>query len=243
MDMDNLEQICSSVRAFLFDMDGVLYDSMKNHAEAWMQTSKAYGITATYDDFYRYEGQTGAKTIDDLFLRSFGRHATQGEVEEVYAMKCRHFEALGKALIMPGAEEVLSLVRAHGLQRVVVTGSGQATLINKLESNFPGIFSAERIVSAKDTPAGRGKPMPDPYLMGLVKAGNLRPEQAIVVENAPLGVRAAHAAGIFTIAVNTGPLAPEELAREGADLVLSGMKELVCVLQKALPRRTENSSD
>lgn len=223
----------SEIRAFLFDMDGVLYDSMKNHAEAWMRTSADYHLTATRDDFYRFEGQTGAQTINDLFMRDFGHTVSDEKVKEVYQTKCRHFESLGGAAIMAGAADVLDCVRQMGRNRVVVTGSGQATLLDRLEANFPGIFTAERVVSAKDTPAGRGKPMPDPYLKGLQKAGNLSPNQAVVVENAPLGVRAAHAAGIFTIAVNTGPLKDEELACEGADIVLpEGMVQLARVLRR-----------
>jgi beta-phosphoglucomutase-like phosphatase (HAD superfamily) len=228
-----LREMQPTLRAFLFDMDGVLYDSMSHHAEAWMRTSADYGITATPNDFYRYEGQTGAQTINVLFQRQWGCTADDAKVKEVYACKCRHFESLGPTTIMAGAPEVLAAVGRLGWQRVVVTGSGQASLIGKLEANFPGVFSEERIVSAKDTPAGRGKPMPDPYLMGLRKAGDLRPDQAVVVENAPLGVRAAHAAGIFTIAVNTGPLSDAELACEGADVVLhGGMVELAEVLRQ-----------
>ena len=71
----------------------------------------------------------------------------------------------------------------------------------------------------------KGKPDPEPYLMAL-KKGNLNPNQAIVVENAPMGVRSAKAAGIFTIAVNTGILKDEELWKEGADLVYPSMKAL-----------------
>jgi beta-phosphoglucomutase-like phosphatase (HAD superfamily) len=62
--------------------------------------------------------------------------------------------------------------------------------------------------------------------MGLRKAGDLLPFQGIVVENAPLGVRAGHAAKIFTVAVNTGPLPDEELLMAGANLIFPTMQEL-----------------
>ena len=71
----------------------------------------------------------------------------------------------------------------------------------------------------------RGKPNPDPYLMGLKKAGNLEPWEALVVENAPLGVRAGARAHIFTIAVNTGPLANNDLLAAGANLCFNNMEE------------------
>lgn len=57
-----------------------------------------------------------------------------------------------------------------------------------------------------------GKPHPEPYLMGLEKAG-VKSHEAFVVENAPMGVRAGVAAGIFTIAVNTGPLDDRDFTR------------------------------
>ena len=84
------------------------------------------------------------------------------------------------------------------------------------------------MVTGKDV--RRGKPDPEPYLMGLEKAG-VRPWEAFVVENAPMGVRSAVRAGIFTIAVNTGLLPDSALSDEGADLVFGSMPELA----EALP--------
>lgn len=106
----------------------------------------------------------------------------------------------------------------------VVTGSGQRPLFARLMRDFGQYLDAERIVTAYDVK--RGKPHPDPYLTGLQKAGHLAPWQAIVIENAPLGVRAAVSARIFTIAVNTGPLSEESLSREGADLLFAKMTDL-----------------
>ena len=120
----------------------------------------------------------------------------------------------GKA--MTGAAEVLAAVKATGLQTLVVTGSGQHSLINKLEHTYPGCFTREKMVTAFDVKYG--KPHPEPYLMGLQKAG-VHANEAFVVENAPMGVEAGVAAGIFTIAVNTGPLPDKVLLDAGADLL------------------------
>lgn len=65
------------------------------------------------------------------------------------------------------------------------------------------MFRRELMVTAFDVKYG--KPHPEPYLMALQKGG-LAPNEAIVVENAPMGVQAGAAAGIFTVAVNTGPI-------------------------------------
>jgi beta-phosphoglucomutase-like phosphatase (HAD superfamily) len=122
----------------------------------------------------------------------------------------------------------LQAVKHRGIERVIVTGSGQKSLLERLEKNFPGIFKAELMVTAFDVK--HGKPHPEPYLMGLEKAG-ISAEEAVVVENAPLGVQAAKAAGIFTIAVNTGPLPDKVLYDAGADIVFPNH----CALLEALP--------
>ena len=70
-----------------------------------------------------------------------------------------------------------------------------------------------------------GKPHPEPYLMGLQKAG-VATNEAIVIENAPMGVEAGVAAGIFTIAVNTGPLPDQVLLDRGANLLFPDMATL-----------------
>ena len=61
--------------------------------------------------------------------------------------------------------------------------------------------------------------------MGLQKAGNLKPWEGIVVENAPLGVRAGVAANIFTVAINSGPLPDNELSDKGSNLLYHQMTE------------------
>ena len=113
-------------------------------------------------------------------------------------------------------------IHACGLIIGIVTGSGQRTLTDRLEEAFPGLLDRRRIVTSFDV--SHGKPNPEPYLMGLRKCG-VQPWEAIVVENAPLGVRAAVAAGIFTVAVNTGPLPDQMLLDEGADLIFRRMTD------------------
>jgi len=70
--------------------------------------------------------------------------------------------------------------------------------------------------------------------MGLEKGGNLQPNQAIVIENAPLGIEAAVGAGIFTIAVNTGPLPDSVLTDAGAAIVFHSMTELLGALPEII---------
>jgi HAD superfamily hydrolase (TIGR01509 family) len=212
------------IKAVLFDMDGVLYDSMPGHVQAWFETMTAAGIESIPEDFYLYEGRTGYSTIDILFNRSFGRDATLEEKETLYRRKTQRFVELKTfANPMPGALEVLEKVKQSGLKRIIVTGSGQNSLFENLDAHFPGYFDEELMVTAYDVQFG--KPHPEPYRMGLKKA-KLKPEEALVVENAPLGVESAVAAGIFTLAVNTGPLPDKVLWDAGANALYPSMMAL-----------------
>jgi len=211
------------LKAIFFDMDGVLFDSMKYHAQSWTKAMSDVGITFSEYESYMNEGRTGHSTIDLAFNRDYGRDATEEEKQEIYRNKSRYFESHGKSPIMPYANDLLQKVKNQGLQIFLVTGSGQATLLDGLQVHFPNIFRKERMVTAFDVT--QGKPHPEPYLQALKKSGFSRTEVA-VVENAPLGVESAKAAGLFVIAVNTGPLDEKVLWESGADIVLDSMKEL-----------------
>ena len=115
-------------------------------------------------------------------------------------------------------------IREAGLTICVVTGSGQKPLIQRLVNDFGDFIDKQHIVSAYNV--SHGKPAPDPYLKGLELAGNMKPWEGIVVENAPMGVRAGVAAQIFTIGVNSGPLPDEVLAGEGANVILPSIRRL-----------------
>ena len=211
------------LKSVLFDMDGVLFDSMPYHAEAWHKTMKDHGMNLSREEAYLHEGRTGAGTINIVCQRQLGRDATQEEIESIYLEKSIEFNKHPQAERMPGAWELLQKIKAEGIIPTVVTGSGQASLLDRLEHNFPGMFRQELMVTAFDVKYG--KPNPEPYLMALEKGG-LKPNEAIVIENAPLGVEAGHKAGIFTIAVNTGPLNGKILLNAGADLLFPSMQAL-----------------
>ena len=210
-------------KAVFFDMDGVLFNSMPAHAKAWVGAMAELGVTFREYDVYMNEGRTGHATINDLFLAQKGREATEEEKQVIYRRKSELFDAQGSPDVIPHIQEVLRVVQEAGWMAYIVTGSGQPSLFQKIERVFPNVFAPERMVTAFDVKIG--KPDPEPYLKALEKAG-LQPHEAMVVENAPLGVRSAKGAGIFTLAINTGILSPNELQKEGADRVLASMKDL-----------------
>lgn len=216
-------------KAVLFDMDGVLYDSMPGHAKAWKKMCDDTGIECTPDEFFAYEGRTGASTINLLFERQFGHGADEETCRRLYAVKSAYFKAMGTPAIMPGAVDAVSTVLAAGAATVLVTGSGQASILERLAADYPGAFALR--VTAHDV--RRGKPDPEPYLMGMEKAG-VMPCESIAVDNAPLGVESASRAGAFTIGVRTGPLPQGALLEAGADIELDSMHECAEVLSQLL---------
>lgn len=207
-------------KAVLFDMDGVLFDSMPNHARSWKCSMAEYGIDMAETEAYRYEGMRGVETIKILARQHWGREVSDEEAHSMYDTKSRWFRSCPEAEKMPGAEHLMRLVAESGMQVVIVTGSATTTLLSRLQREFPGLIDKEHMVTAFDVQ--RGKPDPQPYLKGLAKAG-VRPNEAVVVENAPLGIRSAVAAGIFTVAVNTGPLPDETLQAERCNLLFHDM--------------------
>lgn len=222
------------LKTVMFDMDGVLVNSMPYHAKSWVATMEHYGYIFSKEEVYMNEGRTGSGTINSVSMRQRGIPATEEEVEAMYHYKSECFASYPEVESMPGAYDLLRKVKASGVMPMVVTGSGQQTLLNNLERRFPGIFTPGLMVTAYDV--RKGKPDPEPYLMGLEKGfrylhgdgatGGLAPNESIVVENAPMGIRAGVAAGVFVIAVNTGPLPDSVLTDAGANLLFHSMQEL-----------------
>lgn len=212
------------VKAFLFDMDGVIFDSMPIHAKAWVDAFASVGLTFTEYQVYLQEGSTGASTVNQVFMTQKGRAATQDEIDHIYGVKCKIFESYGRDWPMPCMDKVLDYLKSNGYTIGIVTGSGQKSLFNKLNHYYPSIFKTEYMVTAYDV--AKGKPDPEPYLKGLEKCG-VKASEAIVIENAPMGICAAKAAGIYTIAINTGILESECLKEAGADLVFDTVEDLL----------------
>jgi 3-dehydroquinate synthase len=214
---------------WLIDMDGTLYDSMPIHAHAWHDMIGEIGINIPVEEFFLYEGSTAASTINKIFQREYGRDATSQEVESLYHRKTELFRNTPAPPVMPGAQQLLSTLRS-GIcpqRTILVTGSGQGSLLDRLDTDFPGAFPADSRVTSRNVQ--QGKPHPEPFLKGMELAGAL-PTECIALDNAPLGIESAHRSGAFTIGVNTGPIPVEKLKTAGADIVFASVEELVTEL-------------
>lgn len=209
------------LRAVLFDMDGVLFDSMPAHAKAWKKVAEEYNLDTTLSEFYMYEGQTAPQTINIIFNRNKGRDATSKECYDIYKRKTELFIKYNKVKKIDNIDSVIT--ELNGIRKTIVTGSSQPSLIDKIERYFPKKFELNNMITGKDVKVG--KPNPEPYIKGLKSLG-IKSNQAIVIENAPMGVRASVASGTFTIAVNTGIIDDTVLLKEQPNILYKNMYEL-----------------
>ncbi len=206
------------IKALLFDFDGVLAETLPDHFYAWQQVLIPLGIEPDDLTLRLSEGSPAYKIAIALAAHQ-GLKISEELAKEYAAKKNQVFRARTKAPIYPGILELITFAQNHSMTVGLVTGTAmaniRAVLPAKLLSNF------DTIVTDQDTQ--RGKPNPDPYLKA---AENLQisPRDCLVVENAPLGIQSAKAAGAFCVGLTT-TLPREHL--QGADVICRNHFELL----------------
>jgi HAD superfamily hydrolase (TIGR01509 family) len=216
-------------KAVLFDLDGVITDTMPFHYEAFRQAFKRLGINATPLDIFTREGMPSMK-LGKALLEEYGVSVDDEELKRTVEEKRELYRELadGKIRAYPGVPETLAMLRESGIKLALVTGSNRKSVIKVIsEAGLEKAFDA--VVAGEDTE--NGKPHPDPYLKGMEKLG-VDKAYSVVVENAPMGIEAARAAGVdYIIAVTT--TLPEQYL-EGADDIMPSFADLGDCLARRL---------
>ncbi len=219
------------MKAIIFDMDGVLVDSMPDHAEAWKQALATAGITITRNEIYELEGSNNRQLIEIIFRR-FGRSPKEEDVRELSGKKTEIFNRIEHVKPFDGIKELLnSLLPKYKL--AVVSGSNSKTVHYIIDSFFPNTFQV--IIGGDDVK--ESKPSPEPYLKAVEKLG-VPGKQCLVIENAPLGIRSAKNAGLRCIAIPTY-LEKEKLKE--ADLIVESHRELERYIREEEGREDGNN--
>ncbi len=217
-------------RAALFDMDGVITDTMLLHYESWKRAFEPYGVDVRPMDVYLREGMTSDK-MGRAIVRDKGKELSEDELNEAVEVKTRIFEELvrERARAFEGVPEALKMLRNNGLKLALVTGSKHSSVDVVLKKvGLEGSFDA--IIGAEDV--SEGKPSPEPYLAAMRKL-DMPALDCVVVENAPLGIASAKAAKAgYVIAVTT---TLDESYLQDADEIASSFPDL----QECLARRFE----
>ncbi|HUV81676.1 MAG TPA: HAD family phosphatase [archaeon] len=209
------------LKAIIFDMDGVLIDSMPCHAEAWKRVLAEKGVNITRQDIYNIEGSNHEGVIRLMFGKA-GKVVDINELDELAQKKRELFRRKNQSKPFESITECLDLLKKK-YRLGVVSGSDRAEVLDLLDRFFPGVF--EIVVAGEDV--REGKPSPEPYLKA-VKMLGIEKEECIVIENAPMGVESAKRAGLYCIAMPIYVL-PEKL--EMADIVLENHPALIDYLK------------
>ncbi|MDN3512240.1 MAG: HAD family phosphatase [Candidatus Jettenia sp.] len=210
------------MQAILFDMDGVLVDSMPYHAEAWGMILKTVGINIEKKLIYELEGANSRQVIDAIF-RQFGRIPTDEEIQEITRKKLEIFEQIAQVKPFDGIQEFLETVKSK-CKLAVVSGSHRQTVKKTIDTFFPDTF--EVVIDGEETKIS--KPSPEPYLIAVRKL-HIPKDHCLVVENAPLGIRSAKSAGLRCIAITT--YLGREYLKE-ADWIAENHREMIAYIQR-----------
>ena len=216
-------------KAICFDFDGVMAETMPYHLPAWdIVLQEEYGFPLNPNSILLNEGRPVLEIARTVF-KDADKPYDESILRNVIQKKNERFRATHHAAVYPENIEIIRWAKSQGIKIALVTGTKRDNLSVVLPQSL--IDDLDAIITDGDTP--RGKPSPDPYLAA-AKQLNLTPDECLVVENAPIGITAAKAAGMFCIALKT-TLSEEHLQQ--ADVILSNHSELVQRLKLLLPSK------
>lgn len=207
-----------SVKSVIFDMDGVITHTMPWHFSTWRETFAAYGVSVNKHDIYCREGQKGITSVEEIFAL-YERPFVLEEAHRILAHKEELFKRTVRQRFIPGARRFLKSLHREGFRLALVTGTSRHELHTILPRHLFDLF--EVVVCGTDVT--HGKPHPEPYQTALKQLA-IKPDEAVVIENAPFGILSAKAAGLRCVALETS-LSDEYLAK--ADITCRSYRHLL----------------
>ncbi len=169
--------------------------TMEDNFKAWQSAMSEYGIKIKPEDYYPLEG---AK-VNEVAGKIFAQYGIQGvKEEEVVKKKEKHYLENYHFQFYPGVETLIERLRSRHVPLALVT----AGLRSRLDHSVPKTFLQQFDVMITGDETKQGKPSPEPYRKAMEKL-HLKPENCVVVENAPLGIQSAKRAGAYCIALCT----------------------------------------
>jgi beta-phosphoglucomutase len=207
-------------RAIILDMDGVVLDSPPLHLLTWQRTLAPLGIEIEGEDLFPLEGMPTELTAQRLTEQFLGQACSEAEARELAATKRALFREMFNPAFVSGIVPLLHDLRGRGFRLGLVTGSARSVVDESLAPGVAELFKA--IVTGDEV--SQGKPDPEPYQTAAAHLG-IPPEACRVIENAPLGIRSARAAGMGCVGLGT-TLPAERLTEAGAGRVFHDTRTL-----------------
>ena len=185
------------IKAVLFDMDGTVFDTEAIYRRCWFRAAKDVGFDEDIDLFLHRVCGLNLTDMTAFVYRTYGADAP---FEALWGrwLECVDEEmACGILPFKSGAPEIFDEMKKRGIKIALVTSSGQKTVAQYLQmSGLEGVFD----VVLTGESVTHGKPHPEVFLIAAERLG-VAPAHCVVVEDSPNGVRAGHAAKMFTVMV------------------------------------------
>ncbi|MDO5517367.1 MAG: HAD family phosphatase [Clostridium sp.] len=186
----------NKIKAVLFDMDGVIFDTERAYLDTWIRVFDKYGYEMKREIYISVMG-TGRKNVKNTFLNTFGEDLP---IENMYKEKDEMLAEIidaGKVPIKSGAVEILSYLKENGYKIALATSARRVRCEKQVKmAGLDKFFDA--IVCGDDIT--NGKPDPEIFLKAAQKLG-IPAEECIVVEDSPAGIQAAFDAHMYGIHV------------------------------------------
>lgn len=210
------------LRAFIFDMDGTLVDSIPAHIYAAIEAGRLCGFNFTSEDYLREVG----KSFEDIVLsisKKKGISISYDCVKKMRLLKDKLFTTkyVNEVKLLPGALDILKLLKSHGYKLALASASSSKE-VNAILDKFE-LHKFFDVVISKDM-VSKAKPDPEIFLKA-VSLLNEKPSNAAVFEDSDYGIIAAKKGGFIAYGVLTGKCSKEQLERAGADRIFNDLVE------------------
>lgn len=186
-----------TIKAIIFDMDGVLTDSMGYHIKCWKTAFKEFNIQTTNEEIALLEGMP-SKEIINTISKKYSIKLSPKTKKEIAETKRKKMDQIFKLKIYSNIKKILTILKNKQIKLALVTGSNKDFTKNIIKKEFKNLF--EVIVTGDDVKIG--KPNPEPYLIASKKL-KIQKQNILVIENAPLGITSATKAKLKTYALST----------------------------------------
>lgn len=209
------------MRAVVFDMDGVLFDTERLCQDSWMAVAEKKGLPGMKEVFTQCIGRN-ANDSKRIVLNAYGEDFDYQTFREETSVWYWDFIEKNGLPVMPGAEKLLGWLKEHDWVVGLASSTRRPTVLRNLElSGFSSYFSS---VITGDM-VEHSKPLPDIYLIACRELG-VKPEETYAIEDSPNGIRSAYAAGMKTLMV-PDMLKPDEEMRRLSFRIMENLDQVL----------------